>query len=510
MSLTKVTYSMIQGAVINVKDYGAIGNGVADDTAAIQAAINANKNGTIFFPIGAYNISSTLKIEYTSIGIVSTNLIGEGLGSTLLWRGGNTTSMIWYEAVNALVGFYSKTRIENLNFVNESNATGLICIRLGNVSGPLGVNAGIQNVTIRGNRFTKFDFSFQSEYESDGIVIDDNVFLEYGLYGIRNTGSGAIRITNNYFQAGTAGSNAIYSEYASLTISGNLIQSSNIVAGGIVLSSAAAFTITTNYFEFPIGSNYAILISDSSSGYIGESAFNGMQGADIIYIKGSSTNIVIGANGYAYFASSANSLIRTADTTNQIRVIGQQHFSVGSPPVTPFLGGGYSFVIQDAYLNLGPTIYTGAPWPGITMANTGVINIGNNAESTGWGFVSFHRSGVNLGSIQQSGTTGVNYGSVSDYRLKEVIGAVSGAGDRIDLLEPIEYTWKSDNSRTRGFLAHKFQEVYPGSVIGAKDAVDADGDPVYQAMQASTPEVIADLVVEMQSLRKRIAILEAK
>ena len=97
------------------------------------------------------------------------------------------------------------------------------------------------------------------------------------------------------------------------------------------------------------------------------------------------------------------------------------------------------------------------------------------------------------------------YNSVSDYRLKTVIGAVSGSGERIDALEPIEYEWKVDGSRTRGFLAHKFQEVYAGSVSGDKDAVDANGNPVYQAMQASTSEVIADLVAEIQSLRKRLA-----
>jgi hypothetical protein len=56
--------------VVNVKDFGAVGDGVADDTAAIQSAFNAGYN--VVFPEGVYNVTSTLYIRpFLSIAGIS-------------------------------------------------------------------------------------------------------------------------------------------------------------------------------------------------------------------------------------------------------------------------------------------------------------------------------------------------------------------------------------------------------------------------------------------------------
>jgi hypothetical protein len=76
------------GDVINVKDFGATGNGTTDDTAAIQAAITAAPAGAaIYFPRGSY-LGFRLKITK------NLSIIGDGIGSTEWVWSQNTWSNI--------------------------------------------------------------------------------------------------------------------------------------------------------------------------------------------------------------------------------------------------------------------------------------------------------------------------------------------------------------------------------------------------------------------------------
>lgn len=55
MALTKVTYSMIDGAAINVLDYGVVADGTTNNSAALANALAAvPANGTLYFPAGVY------------------------------------------------------------------------------------------------------------------------------------------------------------------------------------------------------------------------------------------------------------------------------------------------------------------------------------------------------------------------------------------------------------------------------------------------------------------------
>lgn len=116
MSLTKVSYSMIDGASVNVQDFGADPTGVADSTSAINAAFAkatalgvAYSNSAshifvskpvVFFPEGKYRITAP-------VGNVTNSVIVRGANAVLY--SANTSISLLY------LGTYNVT-VENMTF----------------------------------------------------------------------------------------------------------------------------------------------------------------------------------------------------------------------------------------------------------------------------------------------------------------------------------------------------------------------------------------------------------
>jgi len=69
----------------DVKRAGAVGDGVADDTPAIQKVLDAAKNGsTVYLPPGTYRVTKGLRLQGPLIGVT---LLGHGRDTTLVWDG---------------------------------------------------------------------------------------------------------------------------------------------------------------------------------------------------------------------------------------------------------------------------------------------------------------------------------------------------------------------------------------------------------------------------------------
>jgi hypothetical protein len=148
------------------------------------------------------------------------------------------------------------------------------------------------------------------------------------------------------------------------------------------------------------------------------------------------------------------------------------------------------------------TIYRTTSGDVCTVENT---NNGSHANfvsrraGTSGQAVYFGCAGNQAGTITHPTTTSTNYGSGSDYRLKDNIQPLDNALSVVVQLKPSKWNWKTDGSEDTGFIAHELQEFFPSAVTGEKDAVDENGKPVYQCIDTSF--LVATLTAAIQELK---------
>lgn len=126
VQLTSTTAQLAKNLVVNVKDYGAIGNGSVDDTAAIQTTIAAASvsGGIVFFPPGTYKITSGLTI--TTSGV---SLVGAGAGASIIQTPSGkegVAMLIIGDGVNTC----ADVRISDLQFLGVTQKTANAAIKL--------------------------------------------------------------------------------------------------------------------------------------------------------------------------------------------------------------------------------------------------------------------------------------------------------------------------------------------------------------------------------------------
>jgi len=110
-----------------VLEFGAIGDGVADDTAAIQAAINyvayVRQGGTVFMPQGRYKTSDTLHlgygVAYNGTPYTTVNLMGAGRGSSISGKVTNIIPTFRDRPVIAISGG-RQSSVTGISFIGDS------------------------------------------------------------------------------------------------------------------------------------------------------------------------------------------------------------------------------------------------------------------------------------------------------------------------------------------------------------------------------------------------------
>lgn len=165
----------------NVKAYGALGNGVHDDTSAIQAAINAANTaggGTVYFPEGTYLVTPSgspavgLTFMGVSQGYQNVSLVGDGPNASVIKKNAAGTLLQLSGPSSSPSTGSTHTRfctIENLGFNGNSLAGDVFqCYYADNITW--------RNVYINGNA---------------DIILDSAEFWDSRFYNVVFGGSGS-------------------------------------------------------------------------------------------------------------------------------------------------------------------------------------------------------------------------------------------------------------------------------------------------------------------------------
>lgn len=272
---------------LNVKSFGAIGNGVHDDTAAIQTALNiANLRGggVVYLPAGTYKLSSALTL-YSNI-----TMYGDGVALSVLQQ--TSTS------AHGLVG-------SNLELVTLQDFT---------VDGPAtgtGVGIRLTGTVVIYSFYINMTRVMVKQFGSHGILIDDPVTsVLTNVTSKENGGEGFYIQCSDLGTVGT--STSLIGCYAHNNTSGNGFRLYNMVYSA--LSGCATDNNTNGYkIEACEGVTLTGCGAEENTG-------------DSIQVNGGNNISVWGA----WLSESGTNGVHVTGSAHQVTLKGIKEFSSGS------------------------------------------------------------------------------------------------------------------------------------------------------------------------------------
>jgi hypothetical protein len=220
-----------------------------------------------------------------------------------------------------------------------------------------------------------------------------------------------------------------------------------------------------------------------ATGYVGIINLDSSSGAFLF--RNSSSSQTAGAN-----VNSASTERMRIDSSGNLLLgrtsqQGTEKFGVKATGINP------AIIAQS---DSGSTDYTVVSFNTATTGDNKFVGFFTETSPTLRGSITYNRAG---------GLT--VYNTTSDYRAKDIIGSVTNSGETIDSVPVYMGKMKGATQERPMFIAH---ETPAYAHTGEKDAVDKDGNPIYQQIDASV--LVPVMWAEIQSLRKRILTLENK
>jgi hypothetical protein len=383
--------------------------------------------------------------------------------------------------------------------------------------------------------------------DTEGILIRRGTGDSSGVLDFSNGFGALARIQGANTDSGAGADDGVL--IFSTAVNSSLSERMRITAtGNVFIGNGLTAASPTNVILSATGGSGTDIAGASLTIRGGASTGSGA-GGPIIFstaAAGASGTTVRSATERMRLDSTGNLLVGTTTNTNSSRLVangtisetvGSTQYLVASQydigtapnqiPLNQYLG---NLAYQDAeniagnvgvggYLLIGRTDITGVGSNTNTLTGTYVDLSGyahlarNNAATklilqdttnrTGT-YATFISGSAITGSIDTNGTT-TTYATSSDERMKENIAPAGSAGAAIDAIEIVQFDWKVNGSHAPfGVIAQDLQAVAPYAVKQGDT-----GEQVTNPWGVDYSKLVPMLVKEIQSLRARVAALEA-
>ena len=372
-----------------------------------------------------------------------------------------------------------------LGLVNSADTSGVLALQSnGSTSLTLDTNLNVGVGTTTPTNYAPYGYGRTVEasggYSGSFLVSSSGQTYKGGMKLYGATGDTIIgSISSNKLHFTTADS----APQVTLDTSGNL--------GLGVTPSAWSTSFSAKAFQFgPVGSLMSLQASSTNNQTFMSSNVVNLSGGWTYMNTDSATYYRQYAGTHAWFNAPSGTAGTVASFTQAMTLDASGNLLVGTTT------GLYSArITASTSASCASLITTTSAEYSLVALNQGTS--GNN------GFVIFQteNSPVTRGSITYNRGAGlVAYNVTSDYRAKDISGPVTDSGALIDSVPVYMGTMKGATQERPMFIAH---ETPSYAHIGKKDAVDENGNPVYQQMDASA--LIPVMWAEIQSLRQRLA-----
>ena len=419
MALTKTHNRMIEGSILNVVDFGAKGDGINNDTEAIQAAVNAatvtTPSAVVYFPPNLssqyYKVTApivcTKPITIRGSGTYDVTIIGVGFsaGQAILNLNNAITSTYFYRVedltIRSLDSVPDGIRVYNCSYSNFKDInlytvangiiiTGTVCFSncFERVSTYANTASGVRFEAFTGGGHYKFDgctfsaetgFSVHTDSTLDGLNFVNCNFEQCGTNGMYIGGTVlGLSVTGCRTEGQNAGSEFVIRPDAGKEVGGISITGCNFHAdGGAVVpielggggGAVRGFSITGNHCGYVANPNFIVLNGDGESGLVAGNFTD--YSTTIVNVK--RPNVVVFGNEYTTGGGGKND-----------EAWGLYKWKVEDAYWTPIdsSGAGLSFAgPEGSYQVLGNTIYFWCSVVYPTTSDTSLSLIGGLPET---------------------------------------------------------------------------------------------------------------------------------